>query len=141
SRKGRSSGIGALSAGSNPTFLSASGTAAAAWPALLGAARARKANAARKSVVVPTIWRALFISLFLFLRRRRRGCGQTLFGDNLHRILDGNLRDAARLVDPFQLFIGFGVFLNLFAQVGLWIGLMAGNALQPRLRGQRSKIL
>src|SRR5258708_7400872 len=133
--------MGPLSGGSNPTFCRAGGMAAAAGPTLPGTVCACKAHAPSKSAVTPTIWRTLFISLFLFLHRRCRRRGQSLFGEDLHRVLDGNLRDTAGLVDPLKLFIGLGVFLILPAQIGLRIGFMAGNTLQPRLRRQRSKIL
>jgi len=79
------------------------------------------------------------MSLFLLLRRRRGG--QSFFGKDFHRILDGNLRDTAGLVDPLQLFIGLGVFLILLAEIGLRIGFMAGDTLQPRSGGSARKSL
>src|SRR5258708_37065069 len=114
---------------------------AAAGPTLPGMVCACSVHAPSKSAAIPTIWRALFISLFLLLHRRRRRRGQTFLSDDLHRVLHGNLRDTAGLVDPFQLFIGLGVFLILLAQIRLRIGFMAGDTLQPRLRRQRPKIL
>src|ERR1700694_1106522 len=133
--------MGPSSGGSNPTFCKASGMVAAEGPVLPGTAWARRANAASKSEATPAIWRTLIISLFLFLHHRRRRRRQSFFGNDFHRVLDGNLRDASGLVDPFQLFIGFAVFLILLAQIGLRVGFMAGNTLQPRLRRHRSKIL
>src|SRR5712664_2198362 len=99
--------MGPLSGGSNPTFCRASGMVEAVGPTLPGMVCACRAHAASKSAVTPTIWRTLFISLFLFLHGRRRS--QSFLGDDLHRVLDGNLRDTAGLVDPLKLFIGFGV--------------------------------
>src|SRR5713101_4331030 len=107
SRKTRSKGIWPLSGGSNPTFCKAAGIAEAAGPVLLGTAWARSAvPAASKSAAIPTIWRTFFISLFFFLHRRRRDSRQASFGNDLHRIFHGNLRDVAGSINPLQLFIG-----------------------------------
>src|SRR5258707_4497840 len=114
---------------------------AAEGPTLPGIVCASRAQAASKSAEIPARWRTLFIALFLFLHSRRRRSIQTLFSDDFHRILDGNLRDAAGPVDPFQLFVGFGIFLNFLAQIGLPIGFMASDALEPRLRRQRPIVL
>lgn len=43
--------------------------------------------------------------LFLFLHRRRGRSGQSFLRNDLHCILDGNLRDAGILVDPLQFLI------------------------------------
>jgi len=55
--------------------------------------------------------------------------------------LDGNPRDTAGLVDHSSFSLASGVFLILLAEIGLRIGFMAGDTLQPRLGRQRSKIL
>src|SRR5260370_12402841 len=103
--------MGPLSGGSNPTFCKAGGMAAAAEPTFPGTVCACRAHAPSKSAATPMIWRALFISLFLFLHRRCRRRGQSFFSDDLHRVLNGNLGDTAGLVDPLQRFIGLGGFL------------------------------
>src|SRR5437016_13862855 len=76
------------------------------------------------------------MALFLLLRRSCGRGGQTLFRDDLHRILDRNLHDAAGPINPLQLFIALGVVLYLFAQIGLRLGFLARKtkALSPGLR-------
>src|SRR5260370_1609642 len=133
--------MGPLSGGSNPTFSKAGGMVAAEGPTLPGMVCAGSENAASKSIAKAAIWRILFILLFLLLHCRHGGRWQTFFSDDLHGVLDGNLRDTAALVDPFQPFTGLTVFPILLAQIGLRIGFMAGDTLPPRLRRQRSKIL
>src|SRR5260370_21163692 len=133
--------MGPLSGGSNPTFSKAGGIVAADGPTLPGMVCAGSENAASKSTAKAAIWQILFMSLFLLLHYRRGRRRQTLFSDDLHGVLDGDLRDTAGLVDPFQRFIGLGVFPNLPSQIGLRIGFMAGDTPQPRLRRPPSKIL
>src|SRR5260370_38830799 len=133
--------MGRLSGGSNPTFSKAGGIVAADGPTLPGMVCAGSENAASKSPAKAAIRQSLFMLLFLPLHYRRGRRRQTFFGDDLHRVLDVNLRDTASLVDPFQRFIGLGVFPNLPSQIGLRIGFMAGDTLQPRLRRESSKIL
>src|SRR5204863_3337789 len=63
---------------------------------------------------------------------------QTLFGNDFHGLLDGNMYDAAGSIDPLQFFIGLGVGADLFAQIGLRIGFLPRETktLEPRLRRQ-----
>src|SRR2546423_10656388 len=130
--------IGPLSGGENPTSCKAAGMAEAAGPALPGTACARSIPGASKSATIPTIWRTSFMTLFLFLHRHGRGGRQTLFGNDFHGLLDGNMYDAAGSIDPLQFFIGLGIGSDLFAQIGLWIGFLArkNKNPEPRLRGQ-----
>src|SRR6266478_6349722 len=140
SRKARSSGIWPLSGGSNPTFCKAAGMVAAVGPTLPGIVCACRVHVASNRAAIPMMLRTFFISSLL-LRRRRGRSGQTFLRDDLHRIFDGNLRDVRVPVDPAKLVIRFRVSLQLVAQILLWIGLMAGNTLQPRFRRHGSKIL
>src|SRR5712664_2104984 len=78
--------------------------------------------------------RTFFISLLLFLRRRSRRSRQTLFRNNLHRILYVYLRDTGTLVDPFEFLVGLGVGLQFVAPILLRVGSVPGNALQPWFR-------
>src|SRR5437870_761222 len=112
--------------------------AEAAGSALPGTACARSIPAASKSAAIPTVWRTSFMALFLFLHRHGRRGGQTLFGNDFHGLLDGNMYDAAGSIDPLQFFIGLGIGSDLFAQIGLWIGFLARKTktLEPRLRRQ-----
>src|SRR2546423_9062997 len=128
--------IGPLSGGENPTSCKAAGMAEAAGPALPGTACARSIPGASKSATIPTIWRTSFMTLFLFLHRHGRGGRQTLFGNDFHGLLDGNMYDAARSIDPLQFFIGLGVGSDLFAQIRLRIGLLprGTQTLEPRVR-------
>src|SRR5207244_11585481 len=128
--------MGPLSGGENPTSCKAAGMAEAAGPALPGTACARSIPAASKSAAIPTVWRTSFMALFLFLHRHGRRGGQTLFGNDFHGLLDGNMYDAAGSIDPLQFFIGLGIDSDLFAPIGLWIGCLARKtkSLELRLR-------
>src|SRR5437868_431394 len=110
---------------SDLTFCKAAGMAEAAGPVLPGTAGAPSVPAASKSAAILAIWRASFMALFLFLHRHCRRGRQTLFGNDFHGVLDGDMYDAAGSIDPLQLFIGLGVVADLFAQIGLRIGFLA----------------
>src|SRR2546423_15287523 len=123
--------IGPLSGGENPTSCKAAGMAEAAGPALPGTACARSIPGASKSATIPTIWRTSFMTLFLFLHRHGRGGRQTLFGNDFHGLLDGNMYDAPGSIDPLQFFIGLGGGSDLFAQIGLRIGFLPRGTQNP----------
>src|ERR1700730_816784 len=54
--------------------------------------------------------------LFILLFGRGRGRSrQTFLGDNLHGVFDGNLGNAAILIDPARFLIGFRIFAHLLA--------------------------
>src|SRR6266446_1393076 len=84
--------------------------------------------------------RTFFISLLLFLRLRSRSSRQTFLGDDLHCVLDGNLRDTGTLVDPFEFLVGFGVGLQFVAPILLRVGSVTGDALQPWFRRKLSVV-
>src|SRR5271168_4771733 len=111
---------------------------AAAGPTLLGTACANPAEAASKSPAIarlkrPKIGRASLMGLLLFLRRRSSNRRQTFFRNNFHGVLHGNLGNAAALVDPGELFVGFGVGFDFIAQVRLRIVAVTRNPLKVGL--------
>src|SRR5690349_4926376 len=111
-----SNGICVLSCGSKPTFFRIAGKPDAALPTSDGmdcAVAAIEAPRSVKSIVVKRTF-ILLLSSFLGGRDGR----ETLFGNNLHRVLHRNLCNAGVLIDPAGFFVGFRIAADFFTQIG-----------------------
>src|SRR3989442_581946 len=137
-----SNGSCAFSCGSKPTFRSCGGKPGAVAPsgavcAPVAAAQsssvATDATYQQTSFIFPVPFSLLGRHLHCSLTFSRRDNSQTLFRNDLHRLFDGNLRDARFLIDPRSFFERLEVLFHLVAQILLRIDVVVVTGHAKRL--------